>query len=88
MCDGAECGDVMVLDTNNALYDISEPRQQQKRSCGTACHPAPGELKADEVATYLHGLSAHLNNSQLDHASLVLDTAGWKVRSCYAQHCG
>jgi hypothetical protein len=37
-------------------------------------------MTADEVATYLHSLSSHLDNSQVEHASQVLNAAGWKVR--------
>lgn len=58
----------------------SSSRGQLKRCCGTTRNPAPGEMTADEVATYLHSLSSHLDNSQVEHASQVLNAAGWKVR--------
>jgi hypothetical protein len=75
----------MVLDSGNTLdqhqHQHQQQRSQQKRCCGTAQNPAPGELKSDEVATYLHNLSAHMSTSQLEHASTVLSTEGWQVRT-------
>lgn len=72
-----------MVDTNSML---DQQQQQQysnrKRCCGTASNPAPGELQADEVVTYLHGLSSHLANNQLQHASTVLGAAGWQVSCC------
>lgn len=69
-----------VVDANSML---DQQQQQQysnrKRCCGTPSNPAPGELQADEVATYLHGLSSHLANNQLQHASTVLGAAGWQA---------
>lgn len=59
--------------------DCQQQQQSNKRSCGTAANPAPGQLPADQVAKYLHSLSAHLNNRQLEHASMVLTTEGWQV---------
>lgn len=81
-----EGGDVLVdthmaIDTNNTVdqQQPSSSTHSHKRCCGTASNPAPGELHADDVATYLHSLSSHLNNSQLEHASMVLSAEGWKV---------
>jgi hypothetical protein len=78
-----DSGNTMVLDSGNMLDQHQHQQQasQQKRCCGTAQNPAPGELKSDEVATYLHNLSAHLSSSQLEHASTVLSTEGWQVRT-------
>jgi hypothetical protein len=49
-----------------------------KRRSGPS-HPAPGELSHQTVATYLHSLSSHLNNLQLEHAGQVLTPEGWQV---------
>lgn len=81
----ADAGDIMLMDTNNTFdqqqqqHSQSSSGQQQKRCCGTGRHPAPGELKADQVMTYLHSLSAHLTNGQLQYASTVLSAEGWQV---------
>jgi hypothetical protein len=70
----------MAMDTNNRVdQQPSFSAHSHKRCCGTASNPAPGELHPDEVSTYLHSLSSHLNNSQLEHARKVLSTEGWKV---------
>lgn len=75
----------MAMDTTSSQdqqqRSFSTASQQQKRCCGTARNPAPGELKADEVAIYLHSLSSHLNSSQLEAAGTVLSAEGWKVSS-------
>lgn len=80
-----ESGNTIVLDSGNTLdqhqHQHQQQRSQQKRCCGTAMNPAPGELKSDVVATYLHNLSAHMSTSQLEHASTVLSTEGWQVRT-------
>lgn len=79
-----EGGDVLVPSSHAVDTRLDQQQQQysnRKRCCGTPSNPAPGELQADEVATYLHGMSSHLANNQLQHASTVLGTAGWQV-SC------
>lgn len=76
-----DAGDVVVADSVNAHDQLDAADRQHKRCCGTVSHPAPGELSTEQVASYLHGLSSHLDQSTVEHASRVLSAAGWQVRT-------
>lgn len=77
-------GDVVVQGCCQDLIDahLSSRDQQQKRICGTAGHPGPGQLKAEEVNAFLQSLMGPQLQSIPSPEALAahsgLDAAGWQ----------